>query len=74
MCLDQRESPSKDLHMRLTGAREEDSIAEVVVEEENPLEVQGEKKRILKRMAMSRDVVDHAEEDEAVIDVTGLVM
>lgn len=74
MFLDQRESLSKDLHMRLTGAREEDSIAEVVAEEENPLEDQGVRKRMLKRMVMSRDAVDHAEEDGVVIDVTDRVM
>lgn len=74
MFLDQRESLSKDLHMRLTGAREEDSIAEVVAEEENPQEDQGVRKRMLKRMVMSRDAVDHAEEDGVVIDVTDRVM
>jgi len=71
MCVDLKALPSKDLHMRQTGVKEEDSIAEAEAEEAaNLLEDLAEKKRILKRRART---VDEVVDEEEVAVVTGAI-
>jgi len=71
MCVDLKALPLKDLHMRQTGVKEEDSIAEAEAEEAaNLLEDLAEKKRTLKRRART---VDEVVEEEEVAVVTGAI-